>query len=423
MKQKQKLVSILGIILIGYIVFAIYAYIVQKVIKLPYPNGTFLFNSIDQYMDFFNVNFMVHERRPYVDYYSSYPPFALLLAWPFSLMADYARYQYPPLEIVGTTAGRVSFCVFIGIFTCAMGWMIYRFLKRSGMIRHTLVRTIVSVCLIITAPYVFMVDRGNYLLVTIVCCLVFAYYYNINETISAIFLGIAIALKIYPLFLFLLLFIDRKWKSMGIATAVAGALSIVGLLFLDGGVWQNVREFGSALLSFGGGNGTEFVNVYYCVGLTSLLRLPFMIQNAGKVPENVPVMLIYLIIGTALTLWSVWSLWKETRYSRKMLILMALMVFLTPNSYLYNLMYLLPAVILYIVEEKSCSNWIDRGYAIMLGLLMIPKAYYYFEPLQYMISVQPIIDGCLLLAIILFYNIFDRESSRREEKCNYTCIS
>lgn len=413
MKPKKKIAVLLAIIVLGYVAFAVYSYIVRNILKMEYPNGTFLFMTIDQYMDFFNINFMVHERRPYVDYYSSYPPFALLLAWPFSLMADYASYEYPPSDIVYTMPAKISYGLFIGMFTFAIGVMLYLFIKKSNVISNKLLRWIVVIGLIGTAPFLFMIDRGNYLIITIVFCLAFAYFYEDNEYIAAVFLGLAIALKVYPLFLFLLLFIDKRWKSMGISTAIAGGVSIISLPFFYGGIWQNIREFGSALLSFGGGSASEISNVYYCVGLTSLLRLPFVVWNDGKVPEGINIMLIYVLLGTVLTLWSVWNLRKEVVLWKKMLVLFCLMIFLTPNSYMYNLMYLLPTIVLFLLSEEDAKRWMDMVYLLIVGLLLIPKAYYYFQPLYYFISVQPIIDGCLLLIVIFFYNLFDKKTRTR----------
>ncbi len=411
MKPQKKIVVLLGIIILGYIVYGIYSYIVRCILKMDYPNGTFLFNSVDQYMDFFNVNFMVHEWNSYIEYYSSYPPLALLLAYPFSLMADYASYEYPPLDIVYTLPAKISFGLFVGIFTLLIVWLVNLYLKRAKVIKNPWIRWIVSIGLTITAPYLFMVDRGNYLIITIILMLAFIYFYEDHEYVSAIFLGLAIALKIYPMFLFLLLFIDKRWKSMGLATIVGGGVTVLTFPLFHGGIWQNIREFGAALLAFGGGYVEEYSNVYFCTGLTSLLRMPFMIWNDCKIPETFPLMKIYVFGGTALVLWSVWNLKKEQRFWKKILILLCLMVFLTPSSYMYNLMYFLPATLLLLVADDGGSKKTDTCYLVLMGLILIPKAYYYFIP-EHFVGIQTILDSCLLLSMVLFYNIADKETRR-----------
>lgn len=410
MKQQKKIAGMITIIVLGGIAFGIYSYIMTQVLERPYPFGSFLFSVADQYMDFFNVNKMVFERRPYVDYYSSYPPFALLLAWPFSLMADYNSYDYPVWDIAYTTPAKISFVLFFGIFSILIFGILFLFFKaHKEYFKNTFFIIVTIIILIITAPYIYMIDRGNYLIVTIAAFLLFAYFYEKNGTVAAIFLGIAIALKIYPMFMFTLYFIDKKWKDMGTATLTAGSLSLLSLFFFDGGVWQNIREFGAALLAFGGGYPLESPNVYFCVGLTSLLRFPFVIWNDLTVPDWFPVTVVYLIIGTALALWSLFLLRKERKLWKKLLVLTCLMVFLTPNSYMYNLTYFLPAIVLFLLAEQSEKKWVDWVYVIVLGIIMIPKAYWYILP-EHLISIAVPIDCLLLLGLILFYNIGDKET-------------
>lgn len=414
MKQQKKIIGILLFIILGYILYGAFSFYGQKVLGYIYPDGSFLFWPADQYMDFFNVNAMVAEGRPYVDFYSSYPPFILGIAWLFSLMADYGTYTTH--ELVTMTAGKVSYVLFVGIFTLLIGVLLYCFLSKEKKLfpnRFLLVLTIPV--LIFTAPYIFMLDRGNYLLIAIVCYLAFVYFYEKNETLAAVFLGLATAIKIYPIFLFLIYFIEKKWKNMGIATLSAGISSLIPFLLFKGGIWQNIVEFGYALLSFGGGYETEVPNVYFGVGLTSLLRFPFMIWNNLTIPDWFPVMPVYLVLGSALALWSLYHLNREQLLWKKILVLTALMIFLSPNAYMYNLTFLLPVIMLFMLAPKSEKQWTDWVYLAFLGLLMIPKAYYYLL-YEHAIGIQVALDGLLLLGLILFYNIFDKTPRQNRVK-------
>lgn len=411
MNQKKKIIGIVLFIIIGYLLYGAFSLYGQKVLGYIYPDGSFLFWPADRLMDFFNVNEMVSDLRPYVDWYSSYPPFALGIAWLFSLMADYDTYT--ARELMKMTTGKISYAVFVGIFTVLLGILLYKFLSNDKkLLKNKLLMLVVIICLIFTAPYIFMLDRGNYLLVAIVCYLAFAYFYEKNETLAAIFLGIATAIKIYPIFLFLLYFLEKKWKNMGIATATAGICSVIPLFLFKGGLWQNIIEFGYALLNFGGGYETQVQNVYFGVGLTSLLRFPFVVWNDLTIPDWFPVMPIYLVSGSALALWSLYHLWHEQLLWKKMLILTALMVFLSPNAYMYNLTFLLPAIVMFILADKSKKGWIDWIYLLLIGFIMIPKAYYYLL-YEHAIGIQVAMDGLLLLGLILFYNIFDKDTRKK----------
>lgn len=413
MEQKKKLRGFLLFIVCGYLLYGAFSFVGQKFLGYEYPDGSFLFWPLDRFMDFFNVNMMVSEGRPYVDYYSSYPPFILGIAWIFSLMADYG--QYTAKEISKMPAGLISYAVFVLIFTVIIGILLYRFLsKQRNLFSKKWMVVPVIVCLIFTAPYVFMLDRGNYLLVAITCYLAFVYYYDKNETVAAVLLGLATAIKIYPIFLILIYFIEKKWKNIGITIGTAGIVSIIPFVLFRGGFIQNIIEFGYALLSFGGGYPTEVPNVYFGVGLTALLRFPFVIWNDLTVPKWFPVMPIYLITGSALALWSLYSLRKEQKLWKKIMVLTVLMIFLSPNAYMYNLTFLLPAVIVFILADRE-SKRTDLAYIVFLGLLMVPKAYYYILH-EHAIGIQVALDGLLLLGIIVFYNIFDKTSRKKRTK-------
>lgn len=414
MKQKQKVIGIVLFIILGYLLFGAFSLFGQTVLGYEYPDGSFLFWPGNRFMDFFNVNQMVYEGKPYVEFYSSYPPFILAIAWLFSRMADYKTYL--PDEIRDLPEGKLSYALFVMIFTVLLGILLYKiFQEHKELFRNLFVRMIIILSLIFTAPFVFMLDRGNYLLVAIVCYLAFIYYYEKNETLAAVFLGLATAIKVYPIFMFLLYFVEKKWKNIGIATLSAGVVSILSMLLFQGGLVRNMIEFGYALFAFGGGYETEVPNVYFGVGLTSLLRFPFVVWNQLKIPDWFPVMPVYLLTGSALALWSLYHLWREQLLWKKILILTALMVFLTPNAYMYHLVFMMPAILPFLMAEKSKKSWLDWIYLSFLGLIMIPKAYYYVL-YEHAIGIQVILDGLLLLGLLLFYNIFDNTTRKKEKK-------
>lgn len=414
MKEKRKILGMVLIILIGYIGFGVYSYIMRDVYGYTYPQGYFLFSPWDRFMDFFNVNKMVSERVPYVEYYSSYPPFILAIAFIFSLYGNYIFHT--PQETSQTVAGFVSLMVFEVLFTGLYGLVVYKLIsKRKDGCKNAFLMIIAVICLVYIAPYIYMLDRGNYLVINVILFCLFIYYYDTNETLAAVCIGLAAAIKIYPLFFLLLYFIDRKWINMKYMIYVGGAVTFLSLLLFKGGLGANIIEFGYAVLAFGGGYPNESPNVYFCVGLTSLLRFFSFIgkENVGIIPGWFPVMKIYLVYGTALTLWSVWNLMKERCFWKKIFVLTLLMVFLTPNSYMYNIIYLVPAIALFVVAEPGKKKWLDAVYLFLLGLLVIPKAYYYVSP-ENLVGIQTPIDANIIMLLILLYNLADKET--REKK-------
>ncbi len=408
MEQKKKLIGILLFIICGYLIFGAFSFFGRTFLGYEYPDGSFLFWPGDRFMDFFNVNKMVSEGKPYIEHYSSYPPFILGIAWIFSLFADYMLFTAKEVSMM--PIGMISYVVFVMVFTALIAVVLYKFLgAREELFSKKWMLFLTVACIIFTAPYIFMLDRGNYLLVAVACYLAFVYFYEENEVAAAIFLGLAAAIKIYPIFLILIYFLEKKWKSIAITIGSTGIVSIIPMLLFKDGFVQNVKEFLYALASFGGGYGNEVPNVYFGVGLTSLLRFPFVVCNDLTVPEWFPVMPIYLIVGSVLALWSLFMLRNEQMLWKKILVLTTLMIFLSPNAYMYNLTFLMPVLVVFILAEKSAKTWKDGVYLGFLGLLVIPKAYYYMMS-GHGIGIQVALDGLLLPGLVLFYNIFDSET-------------
>ncbi len=411
MKQRQKAILVTGIILAGYIIFGIFSYVLRHNYGMGYPHGGFLFPAGDRYMDFFNVNQMVSGNRPYQDYRSSYPPLILVIAKVFSLFADYLHVA--PQEIKNTTAGKLSLWICMGGFTLLNASLMYVTLKkRADGVLPMILRWIVVIALVCTAPYIFMIDRGNYLIISLLFFMGFAFFYGENDTLAAIFLGLTAAIKIYPLFFGLIYLLDRKWLKMLIFILSGGLLTLITFAFWNGGLMENVIAFKNAVTSYGEGHAHEALNVYFSVGLTSAIRFPYISQRIYDLPLSSHPLRYYVGIGTMLTLMSLWCLFREKQSWKKIMVLSALMVWLTPNSYMYNLTYMIPSVLLYIMAEPTERKWVDIVYACILGLMLIPKAYYYFVP-EFYISVAIIIDAILLPALVLFYILFDRTSREK----------
>lgn len=396
----QRLRKIVAWIVIGMGLFFAFSYFYKRYLWAEFPDGDFLFNREDAFMDFFNVNQMISEFDPYVGYGSSYPPVILVVAYIFSLFGPYKDMK--ALDVSRMLVPRISYAVMFIACTAVVCWIMYLILKRY--INNKKVLFVSIPLLMCSAPYLFLADRGNYLLICLIFIMLFVYYYDTKPKVAAVMLGIAAAIKIYPVFLFLVYILKKKWKELGIAILTGAVLTFIPLLFFRGGFWVNLKEMIYAIAGFANGSeDTCIPATYYSVGLTSLLYLPFTWFHKGIKPEPNPIMIIYLIIGTGLALWSLWNLRKEKDEHRILSILTVLMVFLIPNSYMYNLTYLFIPIIYWIIDEKHVTGKMEWIYGGTLALLMIAKAYYY--PVNYThTSIAVLIDGLLLLSIIIIYN-------------------
>lgn len=410
MKQNKKLIAFLLIIVAGYLAYGLFSWIVRSA-GAVYPNGSFLFLRGDQFMDFYNVNQMVSQRLPYVGYYSTYPPLILAIAYVFSLLGDYT--VYTAKEIAAMPAGKLAYILCFGIGTLIFAICIYKLIRKYAKQKCPVwLAAVAAVISTFTAPYIFMLDRGNYLIFALIFYALFIYYYEDREELSAVFLGLSAAVKIYPIYMIAVFVAEKKWKKVWITLGTAAVSFIIPMFLFRGGYIQNIKEIIYSLFAFGEGYSSEVPNVYFGVGLTSLLRFPFVVWHDLTVPSWFPVMKVFLVCGTLLTFWSFFRIWKEQSAWKRLLVFTALMVFLIPNSYMYNLLFLVPVIVVFLLQEEQNPIWKNKVYLVVLGLIMIPKAYYYILPVH-VIGIQVLLDGLLLAFLIVFYNIFDFDTGRR----------
>ena len=99
----------------------------------------------------------------------------------------------------------------------------------------------VTSLVLLTGPFISLIDRGNIQLPLIGLLLSALYLYkNGHSRWGAFLLGLAIAIKGYPILLLVVWMKARKWLEVSIALVTALFLTIVPLLIYDGGLMRNI---------------------------------------------------------------------------------------------------------------------------------------------------------------------------------------
>lgn len=121
-------------------------------------------------------------------------------------------------------------------------------------------KTLGFYCLIFSEPFIFLLERGNIMLLSVALCMVFAWGYDSEKRIiryvSFLALAIAAAIKIYPAVLGFLLIRERRWKD-AVILAVMGLMAFFLPYFLwyDGvsGILQYLQTLTQFVQSHEGG--------------------------------------------------------------------------------------------------------------------------------------------------------------------------
>lgn len=379
----------------GMFLFLLYSFVVNHYFGLGYPYSTFLCSEIDSFMDFYNVNEFVCKFDPYApDRNVSYPPFALILAYPFSLFFKYS--SYGPLAARENLLAVSSYLILFISFSWFLLKSIYYTVKGSDRLNDFIYTAI----LFFTYPVFYLFDRGNYLMITFIFLYLFVYYYSVSSNKSLCFLSAAIAMKIYPILFIFLFLAQKRYKDISKIAIITCCFSIIPMLLFRGDFLSNITGFINNLLFFSKGYVNEIQNMSWNSSLSGIIKIPIMLFNQGTVPFDIKVpylLLVVILVGVVLFL-----LKKEARLDRKISYLISLQILIMPVSYDYNLIYLYIPLLLLLKKSRVLERD-DYFSIIIIALLFIPKSYgILFHDWIWTVSIQSFITPILLLLLIIY---------------------
>ncbi len=433
--KRQSKSLFFAVFIVGFASFMIFSYIMTVVLGKTYPDGSFLFYPWDRYKDFFAINKDISNWDPYYNWLTNYPPLILVLAYPFACCADYSGYDIYTLQnAINDSAARTSLWVLVGIYVGIVAVTVIIFGTKSSLkMRKTASKyepiglsivfsVAMAVVMVLSAPSLFMIDRGNYLMISVIFLLLWAVFEDSGrETPAAVFLGLCAAVKIYPVLIILFYLLVKKYKQFFIAVAVAAVTTIVPFLTFKHDIISNAKGFIGGLVSFSASNQqiVEMNYGYFNVGLTGLISYLIYYTPIGSIVFALGRRKLWFGIGALLVIICMLLLRKEKALWKRVYILTVLMIYLTPNSYLYNSSYLIaPVVVMLLSQDDENNKFVksDVVYALVSALLLVPKAYYYVD-YKCRVGVNVLIDGLLYLFILLYF-IVETMVRRKKQKAS-----
>lgn len=418
-KDKINKLHVFFTIFIGmYVMWMIYYHIRVNIMGGEYPSAQFLFLRNDKYKDFATINQAISHLNPYLSKLSNYPPLILSFAYIFAKWGDYTNYDIFTLQ--NSLADPViwrSFVIFIASYVVAViaicVYVAGRINKKRGTsetsrkVKTYVVYFILGVAFVLSAPSLYMIDRGNYLVVSIVLYMLWAVAEEESPDSywGPVFLALCAATKVYPVYIVLLYFFDKKFKKLFVCCATGAVTTLVPIFFFEGGYLENVKEFVKGVGGFGIG-----VNAgYFTVGITGAL---IYLERALGIPVELSTQKnhqIWLVAGVIITLAGFFFLAKDKKRWRQFFVVTAMMNFLTPNSYLYQTSYMFAPVLLMLADDEKLNKK-NIPYVIAAALLMVPKPYDYLASLApgspqewNFLNCAIIIDASTYLFCIIYY--------------------
>lgn len=224
-------------------------------------SGSIFFQDVgDVFMDFFNINFMVSGNNPYFvagdpGGGSSYPPLILTLAKFFSLIGGKAE---TARALRASARGIISLVLYFSIFFAGAWFVLRAYAKKVGF---SLKETIwLYVSLVLSAPMLYLIDRGNYLTYTLLFLGIFFLYEDSASPalreVSYLSLACAVGSKLYPVVFAFLLLRKKRFLAFLRVSLYSLALCFLPFFFFEGGmknvVWfaENLTRFSTEPYSF-----------------------------------------------------------------------------------------------------------------------------------------------------------------------------
>jgi len=382
------------IILAGFCYAVLYHYILGVYLGKGYPYNTFLFVPIDRFSDFYRVLQANESLNPY--------------------FGPKRMFQYPFLNFLGFIFSLMPLPYAILTFTLIVtGFMIVACLYCLKIKGQPTNWTNVFILSLLTFPFLFDIDRGNFDGIIFIFLTIFMFFFTKEKFIlSAIFLSFAIAMKPFPA-VFLLLFIaERKFKETLLAIISTAFVSLIPLLSFQGGLLANlsaalsISKFPDAIGRSGYFESNIFV--FHSLSMFAMFKAYFIetgiIQRVDMAAFSSlyvkGVMLAFILIG-------LYVIFLEKELWKRVAVLSIVMVIFPQISGNYRLLYMFVPLFLFLIKKTTSKS--DYFYTVLLGLLLIPKNYYFLPHIitdggwDFSISypINFIIMVLMLLSIIL----------------------
>ena len=379
--KRSRVRLLVTIMLVGTLASSVWHYVSGFYLGQGYPRSTFLFSPGEHFSDWNSIYILAQK-------------FVRGVPWQFGY------FPFGSLTVVTTTVLRASvgFTLMIVLFLGVLALILRRFVFDCE--EHALTRAQGIVILIgLSYPVLFVLDRGNMEMLVFAFIAGFFYFTYVRERpwIAALCLAAAIAFKLYPATLLLLLLAERRFKPLVLTVIIAGGLTAisVGLLAVVGHfsladvLQMDVSGKAGFQQGMVVGAAVEHTHsLWDLVGLWKMLRQTLVLGWQTT---------LYAVAAAAIFLvLVVHAVFRETERWKLVLLATVPALLLPYVSFDYTLIQLYFPLVFFL-NARRVSRW-DVVYVALFGILLVPVDYYYFRS---DLSISVIVYPAALVALVL----------------------
>ena len=307
---------------------------------------------------------------PYSKSVAVYPPFAYLCLAPLA-------YLIPGEVSLLTSYNPVDSTVYYLFFSIVVALIMLAFF--TYILSGTKMKFLFFLGFVLSAPFLFCIERGNIVIVSVLLCCYYIFNYDskneIKKEFALIALALAVALKLYPVVLGLLLIINKKYKD-AVHCAIYGIIIFLFPFFL---LRNSITEIVNCMVSdiryLTDASTENLVDWGYSfrIGVTAIVYSYGQYLNI----ENNTLKLIVAFLSFAMIIVLVITAFVVKDNIPKVMALIMIIVYIPGFSWIYNTMYFLPVLFLLNKHYKKVEKLQikDIIYIILLLLLFVPLPY------------------------------------------------
>lgn len=395
--KRSRVRLLVTIVLVGTVASIVCHYVSGFYFGLGYPRSTFLFIPGDHFNDWDNLYIFAQEYLRGVPGPFTYFPFAILTT-----------------EAATVLPMRVGFALVIMLFLAVLVLMLRDWVVDCE--EHVLTKVQYGFILVVLSyPVLFALDRTNLEILLFAFIAGFFYFLYVRESpwLAALFLAAAIAFKLYPATLLLLLLAERRFKPLVLAVIFALGLTAIGAVVVAALGDYSLVEFwrmntsGKDLyqqsMVIGGGGVQHGHSLWGLVGLPGILRHRGV---AGWQTTLYAVAAAMIFVGLA-----VHVVFREAERWKRVLLAMVPALLLPFVSADYTLIQMYFPLVFFL-NAPRVSRW-DAAYVALFGVLLVPVDYYYLIAHGDGVSISVIVYPVALLALLLLA-IWDPQRAARD---------
>lgn len=240
LRDERKVEAILSAVILGALVYcATFAYVYNY---LPQP---FFYEPADTFADWFNTSYWARNLGTYDTWATLYPPLSFVFLRFFGLDSCYPSGRWD------TSAGLAARdCDWLGLGTIIALFslnliLIYVTFRRINR-RTAVLRT---VCLGLGWPMLDGLERGNLVLVSFTCLLLWAAPLLKSSHGKTVFIGLAVNFKVYLIAAIVPLLLRRRWRLVEQALVAVVLVYLASYAMLGRGtipeIARNIGDFAS----------------------------------------------------------------------------------------------------------------------------------------------------------------------------------